>query len=157
MLFRSREIDVAWRQMRLLLQGIFDEGPPERIDYLDQAGGVYRCAFLRGGRLLAVLCLAKDTAHLPARGWLGGLFVRENLSALERRSLLAGRLAQGAQVAGPLVCACFGVGRETIRRSIAAEKLKDTAAIGVCLKAGTNCGSCLPELEALLTEAKRVA
>ena len=49
--------------------------------------------------------------------------------------------------AGPIVCACFGVGQRTIENFIAAHQGCDANAIGVTLKAGTNCGCCVPELK----------
>ena len=47
------------------------------------------------------------------------------------------------------VCACFGVGRATICDGIASGA-RTAADIGVKLKAGTNCGSCIPELKRLI-------
>ncbi|WP_156303003.1 (2Fe-2S)-binding protein, partial [Methylogaea oryzae] len=55
---------------------------------------------------------------------------------------------------GPTVCACFGVGRDTLKRAIAVQGLDNTDDIGAALKAGTGCGSCLPELRALLAETR---
>ena len=54
--------------------------------------------------------------------------------------------------AGPIVCACFGVGRSTICDAIAAGA-NSAAAIGAELKAGTNCGSCIPEMKRLIAQA----
>jgi assimilatory nitrate reductase catalytic subunit len=51
--------------------------------------------------------------------------------------------------AGPVVCACLSVGRNTIRAAIAGG-CRDLAAIGAACGAGTNCGACRPELAALL-------
>jgi assimilatory nitrate reductase catalytic subunit len=53
--------------------------------------------------------------------------------------------------AGPIVCACFGVGRNAICDAIAAGA-RTPAAIGAELKAGTNCGSCIPEMKRLIAE-----
>jgi len=38
-------------------------------------------------------------------------------------------------------------------RAIAARGLTTVAEIGVALRAGTNCGSCIPELKAILATA----
>jgi len=54
---------------------------------------------------------------------------------------------------GRLVCSCFGVGCNTILRAIEARSLTDARQVGACLRAGTNCGSCLPEINALLGAA----
>jgi assimilatory nitrate reductase catalytic subunit len=41
----------------------------------------------------------------------------------------------------------------TLRDAIARRKLTSVAEIGAVLRAGTNCGSCLPELRAILHQA----
>ena len=66
--------------------------------------------------------------------------------------LLSGQSADGLASAGPVVCACFGVGRSTICDAIAAGA-GTAAEIGVKLKAGTNCGSCIPEMKRLIAQA----
>ena len=70
----------------------------------------------------------------------------------QRRMLLSGKSSEGAASAGPIVCACFGVGRGTICDTIAAGA-RTAAEIGAKLNAGTNCGSCIPELKLLIAEA----
>ena len=39
-----------------------------------------------------------------------------------------------------------------IRHAVATQRLRSTAEIGAALRAGTNCGSCLPELQQILAE-----
>jgi assimilatory nitrate reductase catalytic subunit len=70
--------------------------------------------------------------------------------------LLTGRSAEGFVSAGPIVCACFSVGMATIRAAIQAGAAS-AEAIGEALRAGTNCGSCLPELKRLLAGADLAA
>ncbi|MGI4845447.1 MAG: molybdopterin-dependent oxidoreductase [Janthinobacterium lividum] len=119
------------------------------IEYEDKAEGMLRCALLVDGRLHACLFVSRRP-DLPARTWLGGLFAQDLLSAKERATLLAGRLpAQGADP-GPTVCSCFGVGRNTICKAIEEHGLRDAAGVTACLRAGGNCGSCLPEIRQLL-------
>jgi assimilatory nitrate reductase catalytic subunit len=119
------------------------------IEYEDKAEGMLRCALLVDGRLQACLFVSRRP-DLPARTWLGSLFAQDLLSAKERATLLAGRLpAQGADP-GPTVCSCFGVGRNTICKAIAEHGLRDAAGVTACLRAGGNCGSCLPEIRQLL-------
>jgi assimilatory nitrate reductase catalytic subunit len=77
------------------------------------------------------------------------LFAAESLGDDQRRMLLSGKSADGLASSGPVVCACFGVGRNTICDAIAAGAAT-AADIGAQLKAGTNCGSCIPELKRLI-------
>jgi assimilatory nitrate reductase catalytic subunit len=83
------------------------------------------------------------------------MFAGEILSDEQRRMLLSGRSANGLANAGPIVCACFGVGRTTICDAIASGA-GSAAEIGVQLKAGTNCGSCIPELKRLVAQTGEV-
>jgi assimilatory nitrate reductase catalytic subunit len=53
----------------------------------------------------------------------------------------------------PVVCACFGVGQTAIREAMAAGA-GNVADIGRLLGAGTNCGSCLPELKRIVARER---
>ena len=65
--------------------------------------------------------------------------------------LLSGKSVDGLESRGPIVCACFGVGRNTICDTIAGGA-RSAADIGTKLKAGTNCGSCIPEMKRLIAQ-----
>ena len=123
----------------------------EWMDYRDKAAGRYRGARIVNNRLESCVFVA-PTFELPPRTWLAGLFARDELSPEERASLLAGRPGKGQSDAGRIVCACFAVGVNTITDAIRKNHLTTPEAIGQALKAGTNCGSCIPELRALLAE-----
>ena len=64
--------------------------------------------------------------------------------------LLAGRPGAAQPDAGPVVCVCFNVGVNTILDAITSGTARTVSEIGEVLSAGTNCGSCRPELNALL-------
>ncbi|MGR8932258.1 MAG: (2Fe-2S)-binding protein, partial [Gammaproteobacteria bacterium] len=100
----------------------------------------------------SVLFVAPDH-HLPERGWLAGLFGKSCLNDQDRKALLTGSPPPGVEDVGAIVCACFDVGEKTIQTAIRAQGLKSAQEVGRCLKAGTNCGSCLPEIKALLQRA----
>jgi assimilatory nitrate reductase catalytic subunit len=90
---------------------------------------------------------------LPSRTWLATLFSSAALGDAERMAILAGRAPKGTLESGPVVCSCFAVGRSTLLRAIRGDGLVSVAQIGKALRAGTNCGSCIPELKELLTES----
>jgi assimilatory nitrate reductase catalytic subunit len=121
------------------------------VEYLDEAARNYRGVRLVGNRIESCIFIAPGH-KLPSRNWLAGLFAKASLSEEERSALLLGRAAAGQQDIGPIVCACFGVGRNTILEAIAQQGLRTVEEIGGCLKAGTNCGSCIPELKSLLPQ-----
>jgi assimilatory nitrate reductase catalytic subunit len=120
-------------------------------EYRDFGGGVFRAASFSEGRIET--CLFVGPAR-DAGDWnvVKSLFAAESLSEDQRRMLLSGKSTGGLASSGPVVCACFGVGRNTICDAIAAGA-GSAAEIGVQLKAGTNCGSCIPELKRLIAQA----
>jgi assimilatory nitrate reductase catalytic subunit len=115
-----------------------------------ESSGEHRAAWLRDGRLIAVLFLGPDHV-LPPREWLISLFAEARIGSAARHALLAGMLPDGPPPS-PTLCACHGVSAATIRAAIAAGA-EDVAAIGAATCAGTGCGSCKPELAALLALA----
>ncbi|MFN2378303.1 MAG: molybdopterin-dependent oxidoreductase [Candidatus Binatia bacterium] len=127
-------------------------GSEEFLEYIDDGAGIYRGARIAGGRLEAAVFLSARGV-LPPRGWLESLFAKAALADTDRMALLAGAPLDRVEDASPLVCSCFSVRRAAITGAIQKEGLTTTAGIGACLKAGTNCGSCLPELRSLIAAA----
>jgi assimilatory nitrate reductase catalytic subunit len=117
-------------------------------EYRDAAMGRYRAACIKEGQLAAVFFIARDQ-RLPEREWLASLFKPSQLTAEEIAGLLAARAPGGADT-GRVVCACFSVGEKTILHAIQSQGLKTVAAVSQCLKAGSNCGSCVPEIRQIL-------
>jgi assimilatory nitrate reductase catalytic subunit len=76
----------------------------------------------------------------------------DRLDAAARRFLLAGRSGSAGFDASPTICACFGVRARAILAAIEAGATS-AQAIGMKLKAGTNCGSCLPELRRMIADS----
>ncbi|MGV3554902.1 MAG: molybdopterin-dependent oxidoreductase [Croceibacterium sp.] len=120
----------------------------ERVEILDPARGGLRVAVLSEGRLSAALYLTRS-GRLPDRDWLVGQLSATQPSSVE---LLAGRPAVPLPDRGPIVCACFDVGMNTILGAITSEGLVSVEAVGAALSAGTNCGSCKPAIRRLIGE-----
>ncbi|EIJ35129.1 molybdopterin-dependent oxidoreductase [Thiothrix nivea] len=127
-------------------------GDPNWIEYHDPARHTYRAARFVGEQLESCLFISTSAGLLPEREWLVSLFEQEGISPAERSSLLAGKPLVAGEDKGRTICACFNVGEKTIRKAIAEQGLKTVEDIGGCLQAGTNCGSCLPELATLLAK-----
>ncbi|MTI13510.1 molybdopterin-dependent oxidoreductase [Sansalvadorimonas verongulae] len=109
--------------------------------------GVLRQAIMEEGQIMSVLCLSSSPLELD-RQWLHQQFEKDEVNW----RVLAGVAGSGKR-SGPTVCACFGVGENTICEGIDSG-LDSVEAIGRELKAGTNCGSCVPELKRYLLECK---
>ena len=122
-------------------------------EYKDIGGGVYRAASFAGDRIDTCLFIgpARDAGDWNV---VKSLFALDALSNDQRRMLLSGKSSDGLANAGPIVCACFGVGRNSICDAIAAGA-HSAADIGAKLKAGTNCGSCIPELKQLIAQTDK--
>jgi assimilatory nitrate reductase catalytic subunit len=122
----------------------------EWIEYRDAAMGRYRAACVQDGRLEAVFFIAPDQ-RLPEREWLASLFKQDMIDPADLAGLLTARPPKGAAAnTGRTVCACFNVGEKTILNAIQQQGLNSVEAVGTCLKAGTGCGSCVPEIRRLL-------
>ncbi|MCG6903651.1 MAG: (2Fe-2S)-binding protein, partial [Rhodobacter sp.] len=63
---------------------------------------------------------------------------------------LSGRSGSNQRDAGAVICSCYSVGINTLREAVAAGAAS-VEALGARTCAGTNCGSCKPELAALLS------
>lgn len=127
--------------------------PGEWVEFHDPAQSHYRVALLTKGRLDA--CLFVDrTPMLPPRDWLIGLFQQPQLSAAERSAILTGEPPAAVANTGRVVCSCFNVGEVTLLEAIREHGLSEVEQIGERLAAGSNCGSCKPELAELIERAR---
>jgi len=126
-------------------------GEAELVSYSDPRRAVFRYAGFVQGRLAGCVFFAppgQDFAGVEQAKRLLGTEV----NAMDRISLLAGLEANTA-AASRTVCACFSVSEAAITSAIAEQGCRSPAEIGKVLKAGTNCGSCIPEIKKLLGAA----
>ncbi len=142
----------AWARAILQAQ---DEGA-DWLEYADSTAGEYRAAHVVNERIESCVFVS-PRPQLPSRAWLAGLFVKDQLEEIDRVGLLVGEPLQPGADTGPTVCSCFGIGRKQICEAIKSKDLRTAQEVGACLKAGTNCGSCVPEIKALLAEARFAA
>jgi assimilatory nitrate reductase catalytic subunit len=126
-------------------------GGSDVVEYQDEGNGVFRAASFVDDRFESCLFIGPSQAAIDWSA-VKEMFAASALSDHQRRMLLSGKSADGQANSGPIVCACFGVGRTTICDAIA-KGANSAAAIGAQLKAGTNCGSCIPELKRLIAHA----
>jgi assimilatory nitrate reductase catalytic subunit len=133
------------------------DAPPaaELVIYADPARGTFRYASVVGRRLEACLFIAAEASALPSRDALSAL-LGTRLDPDARALVLAGAAAGATMqnAGGKTICACFGVGLHTLHGAIAQRRVTSIAEIGAVLRAGTNCGSCIPELKTILSGAQ---
>ncbi|SEM89692.1 nitrate reductase [Palleronia pelagia] len=129
-----------WEQAARTLFGL----PQAEAQVLsDPARGLARLAFRDQGRLAAALFVGPRPLAL----------MRDYLTTLPDTDTLTGRAPADRPDPGPTLCSCFGVGVNTILTAIETDGLMSVEAVGAALSAGTNCGSCRPEIAALLATA----
>ncbi|MBY4732798.1 nitrate reductase [Cupriavidus pauculus] len=139
----------AWARQLL---GVHD-AEADWLEYEDRAAGVYHAGYVVDDKLEACIYVS-PRAELPSRAWLSQLFGQSRLEDSDRIGLLLGQPLEKNADAGPTVCSCFGVGRNTICDAVRKHDLRTPAEITACVKAGGNCGSCVPELRKLLVEIR---
>ena len=121
----------------------------EWAEYYDSAVNRYRAARIENGRLESCIFIGPNFL-LPERDWLLNLFKDEKLDDKDRVNLLSGKPASEQKDTGRTVCACFNVGINTLIDTIHSQNLTSPEQVGELLRAGTNCGSCVPEINELI-------
>jgi assimilatory nitrate reductase catalytic subunit len=126
---------------------------PRRSVLADAGAETFRTVAFAGRRLGAVLFSAPSRS--PATlDWMIEMFARDHIDAATRKIVLAGRAPAGGADLGPMICSCFAVRRSAIVDAVR-QGISDVDTIGEATKAGTNCGSCRPEIKRVINDARR--
>ena len=139
--------DMSW--FKKLVQNGHDY---EWVEYIDEINESSRYFWFDESGIQGCIFTSNDYENLPAREWLTEQFTDLTIDISQRIKLLAATSGPDCPDSGPIVCSCFNVGKNTILDVIHEFGIEDVETIGCKLKAGTNCGSCKPELKYLLTE-----
>ncbi|UTF61387.1 nitrate reductase [Gilvimarinus sp. DA14] len=118
------------------------------VDVYDSQQQFFRAAGFVEGKLQVVFSAATDKATAREMRWLEQQ-LGQQIDSNTRFAILAGIPGGGVEDEGPMVCSCYQVGQNTIAKAIK-NGCNSVEALGEKLKCGTNCGSCIPELKALL-------
>ena len=125
----------------------------ERLEAVDRKQGMRRVAVRDEiGNIAAALYLTRS-GKLPPRDWIASQLVSSE--PVDPSAILAARPKIAGPDKGPIVCVCFNVGSNQICSAISKQKLISVEEIGGALNAGTNCGSCRPEIAGLLAARRR--
>lgn len=101
--------------------------------------------------LMLAIFVAPTHQQLPSPYWLDSCFT--DMSQVPSvKWLLAGRPVSGYIDPGPLVCSCMSVGENIIIKAITEHNCHSAEAIGKQCQAGTNCGSCVGQINELIAE-----
>ncbi|MGX9355085.1 nitrate reductase [Roseobacteraceae bacterium S113] len=135
-----------WLAQARQLTGLFEMSVA--IHETPAAQGLVRFAFVHDGRIHALFFAAKSPVVLSRPAAIAQI----GSDAAPLRAL-AGRMGADTPDPGATICACFNVGRNTLLQAIS-EGARSVPALGEATCAGTNCGSCKPELAQLIGEAE---
>jgi assimilatory nitrate reductase catalytic subunit len=153
----SGDVQRIERELRACIPG------EESLQFVDAEQHDRRHAWIEGDCLRAVLMLStrahgdaggkcEKSSGLPEAWWLASK-LGQNLSANDRRVLLTGHPPGEQADQGAMICTCFQVSENAIRGAIAAGACS-AEQLGEKLRCGTNCGSCVPELNRLIRAVK---
>ncbi|WP_245418464.1 nitrate reductase [Cohaesibacter intestini] len=141
----ERPAAIAPHQMAGLFDLPSDASP---LVFLDQRKERMRLAQFEGDQLVAAIFLAAEPVSV-SRDFAAGLLDGHRRTFSERAQVLASAPSAALPDKGKIVCACMQVGQNEIAAAIAAG-CQSTDAVGAMTRAGTNCGSCKPEIAEML-------
>jgi len=124
-------------------RALFDLPDADVSSVIDPNRGGVRIVLSLDGKCLAALFTSR-TPIAVSRDYLATTLGTAPLP------ILTGRPPVDQPDPGPVVCSCFNVGLNTILSAIEEQNLLSVDALGMALQAGTNCGSCKPELTDIL-------
>ncbi|MCV0425443.1 MAG: nitrate reductase [Roseibium sp.] len=151
--FRLEFAGQSETDLSLLAESLMETGE-DFIGLEDSTTASSRLAYWEGEKLRAAFFFSKGPVEV-SRQWACSLLTSEPISKQQRFQVLAGRPPADRPDPGAIVCSCFQIGCNQIAEA-AKQGAGNVKAIGRKLKAGTNCGSCLSEVQTLLdTFAKK--
>ncbi|THV20229.1 nitrate reductase [Peteryoungia ipomoeae] len=134
---------MSWLKYRLKL--------PDGMEishYRDTSGVDERLAIFSEDRLLAALYVSALPVAV-SRQWAASQLTATWPTGKPRSSIIAGRPSTHQPDKGAIVCSCHSVGINEIAAAARAG-CRSLEAIGAATRAGTNCGSCRPEIRRLI-------
>jgi assimilatory nitrate reductase catalytic subunit len=130
---------------------ITEQGPAQAYEqFFDRQNGDQRLICYSSQRIEFAVFSHQDRKMLPDNLWMCALMSEP--VAKTYWPLLSGN----ASATGKLICSCFKVSEQDIQAAID-NGVNSAAALGQQLKCGTNCGSCIPELNSLLANSRTVS
>ena len=112
-------------------------------------GGVYQAAAFLDGHLDGCFLIAPSGA--PASWDLAGLAAVAAQAEDPARRIPKSQACDYIEGTEPVICACFRVSLDAVRAAVHGGAVS-VEEIGRMLRAGTNCGSCLPELKRIVVD-----
>jgi ferredoxin-nitrate reductase len=123
----------------------------EEVIFIDKAKRYYKKCIIHNDRLVGAILIGDKTEFLEFRN-----LIENKLELSEKRLQLLRSGKASEPVVGKLVCSCGNVGAGNLKNRIN-EGCHDLLQLCQLTGAGTGCGSCRPEIKAILEEQLIVA
>lgn len=121
----------------------------EKIESSSNESDDYRALLCKDSRIEYAVFASTQRSGIPDTAWLQTL-LRHRVNP--QSSVLLAHQETSAVNSRRIICSCFQVSEERIRKAIIAGA--DSAQmLGKQLRCGTNCGSCIPELKQLISQS----
>ena len=117
----------------------------------DQRTGNRRSAWFDGDTLEAAIYLSRRPVS-ASRSLLASWLEKDHVGSSARQKVVAGIASQDMPDKGAIICSCHNVGAYEIADAYYAGN-HSVQLIGECTLAGTNCGSCRAEIQAIIDSA----
>lgn len=124
------------------------EQPYELVSVVPSQQAFGRWVLRREGKVIGALFMNREPVEV-ARAWV----ISQLNSATNPIAVLRGRPSAEEPDAGPILCACMAVGRNTIVRHAAQNPQQSLATLCETSRAGTGCGTCRSEVHNILKAA----
>ncbi|MBS1567493.1 MAG: NAD(P)/FAD-dependent oxidoreductase, partial [Bacteroidetes bacterium] len=128
-----------------------DDPAYEEVVFIDKSRRYYKKCIVHNDRLVGAILIGDKSEFLEFRDLIQN---KTELSDKRLQLLRSGKKAD--PVIGKLVCSCAGIGEGNICKKIE-EGFTDLATLCEASGAGMGCGSCRPEVKALLEKADAAA
>ncbi len=124
-----------------------DDPTYEEVVFIDKSRRYYKKCIVHNDRLVGAILIGDKSEFLEFRD-----LIQNKIELSEKRLQLLRSGKKADPVIGKLVCSCAGVGEGNIKNKIQ-EGFTDLTALCQASGAGMGCGSCRPEVKALLENA----
>ena len=123
------------------------------LSYLNPMAKSYTTVAYSSKGLESFLFVSRSLPVVDRR-WLADLFDSSQVFDTASWQMLAGNSLGGSD-ADKIVCSCMAIGQKAICQAIEESTRITATEVGKLTRAGTNCGSCIPEINQLIASASK--
>ncbi|MEO6548570.1 MAG: molybdopterin-dependent oxidoreductase [Ferruginibacter sp.] len=127
-----------------------DDKAYEEVVFIDKAKRYYKKCIIHNDRLVGAILIGDKSEFLEFRD-----LIQDKIELSDKRLQLLRTGKKAEPVIGKLVCSCSGVGKGNLQNKIK-EGCTDLLQLCQLTGAGMGCGSCRPEVKAILENASAV-